>query len=155
MDECEGIFSHFEREVGSPTAKVERILELTAMLPSATVPAPRTLPDTLRSRLGEIAEHHGGSVPLHGRLFAQWLHHAYPRECPFPHVIGATNRMSASEWMDAMDLDSAEATEEEMSMLVKFEEQDVMTPEAKAEVLPWTMAEELVAGHLVRPQVSP
>merc|ERR1719263_1424965 len=23
-----------------------------------------------------------------GRLFAQWLHYAYPRECSFPHVSG-------------------------------------------------------------------
>merc|ERR1740121_1850990 len=66
------------------------------------------------------------------------MHHAYPRECPFPHVIGATNRISPTEWMDAMDMD----------MLVKFEEQDLMTPEAKAEALPWSMAEELVAGHM-------
>ena len=34
----------------------------------------------------QVASHHGGKVPLHGRLFAQWLHHAFPRECPYPHV---------------------------------------------------------------------
>merc|ERR1740129_2739471 len=33
---------------------------------------------------------HRGKVPLYGRLFAQWLHHAYPRECPFPHLSGST-----------------------------------------------------------------
>merc|ERR1719401_3031441 len=32
----------------------------------------------LVARLEQIAAHHGGLVPLHGRLFAQWMHHAYP-----------------------------------------------------------------------------
>merc|ERR1719210_64903 len=57
--------------------------------------------------------------------------------------------------MDEMDVDSAEASEDEMSMLVKFEEHDAMTPEAKAEALPWTIAEELVAGHLALAAASP
>merc|ERR1719343_1639826 len=30
----------------------------------------------------QIGKRHAGKVPPHGRLFAQWLHHAYPRECP-------------------------------------------------------------------------
>jgi len=47
-----------------------------------------------------------------------------------------------------MDIDSAEASEQEMSLLVKADDLDTMTPEAKAEALPWTMAEELLAGQL-------
>ena len=27
-------------------------------------------------------------VPLHGRLLAQWKHHAYPRECAYSHELG-------------------------------------------------------------------
>jgi len=154
-NECEDLLGHVEEAVGEPSASPMQLASIVSKLHSDTVDAPRNLSTVLLNRLGEIAQLHGGTVPLHGRLFAQWMHHAYPRECPFPHVIGATNRMSADEWMDAMDVDSAEATEEEMSMLVKFEEQDVMTAEGKAQALPWTMAEELVAGHLVKPQVSP
>ena len=62
-------------------------------LQSDTVHAPRNLSGALLSRLGQIAELDGGQVPLHGRLFAHWLHHAYPRECSFPHANGASDRI--------------------------------------------------------------
>merc|ERR1719497_67864 len=84
------------------------------MMPSATVPAPRTLSDDLRSRLGEVAQHHGGQVPLHGRLFSQWLHHAYPRECPYPHKSGTTNPMTVDAWVEQNGENSMEASDEEM-----------------------------------------
>merc|ERR1719491_1128943 len=47
-----------------------------------------------------------------------------------------------------MDIDSPEASEQEMSLLVKADDLDIIAPEAKAEALPWTMAEELLAGEL-------
>merc|ERR1719387_1072567 len=40
--------------------------------------------DNLRSKLEEIAAKGNGRVPLHGRLFSQWLHYAFPYECPYP-----------------------------------------------------------------------
>jgi len=156
-DECEGLLGAVEREVQAPKAKPSQISGVISQLHSDTVYAPRNLSRALLNRLDDIAQLHGGQVPLHGRLFAQWMHHAYPRECPFPHVIGATNRASPSEWMDAMDIDSAEASEHEMSSFVEVNEEDVMTAETKLEALPWTMAEELVAGHVGKveaPQVS-
>merc|ERR550537_1532339 len=30
-------------------------------------------------------------IPLHGRLLAQWLHYAFPRECPYPHMPGTVS----------------------------------------------------------------
>jgi len=155
FDECEGLLGQVERQVQAPSALPSQLAAAISALPSDTVHAPRNLSRALLSRLDDIARLHGGSVPLHGRLFAQWMHHAYPRECPFPHVIGAINRISPVEWMDAMDVDSAEATEHEMSTMVRIEEQDLMTPEAKADALPWTMAEELVAGHMGMAEASP
>merc|ERR1719433_1855906 len=155
FDECEGLLGQVEREVQGPSAPPRQIAAVVSNLQSDTMYAPRNLSRALLGRLDEIARLHGGGVPLHGRLFAQWMHHAYPRECRFPHVIGVTNRISPDEWMDEMDIDSAEASEEEMSTLVKFEEEDAMTPEAKAEALPWTAAEELLAGHLTMAEASP
>merc|ERR1719327_1745753 len=111
MNECEDLLGHIEKKVGSPDAAPEQILALTAKLPSATVPAPRILSDDLHNRLGEIAEHHGGRVPLHGRLFAQWLHHAYPRECPFPHKSGTTNPMTLDAWVEQNGQGSSMASE--------------------------------------------
>merc|ERR1712151_1332140 len=29
-----------------------------------------------------------------------WMHHAFPRECPFPHVSGSKNPQTPSEWID-------------------------------------------------------
>merc|ERR1719512_638422 len=155
FDECEGLLGHVEEAVRGPSARPSDPATVISGLHSDTVHAPRNLSSALLSRLGQIARLHGGQVPLHGRLFAQWMHHAYPLECRFPHVIGATNRLSSDEWMDEMDIDSAEASEDEMSMLVKFEEHDAMTPEAKAEALPWSIAEELVAGHLTMTEAAP
>lgn len=43
----------------------------------------------LRNQLHSVASTHQGQVPLHGRLFAQWLHYVFPHECVFPHKSGA------------------------------------------------------------------
>ena len=53
----------------------------------------------LLGRLEDAAAHHGGTVQLHGKLFGQWMHHAFSRECPFPHVAGVTNPQTPDEWM--------------------------------------------------------
>jgi len=88
LDECEGILGRLEQLVSAPQAPASTILSLVPMISSATMPSNRTLSPWLHHRLDEIAQHHGGLVPLHGRLFAQWLHYAYPRECTFPHAAG-------------------------------------------------------------------
>merc|ERR1719198_2768220 len=83
--------THLEKGLAAPTGKPERIAEIVADLPSATVNAPRKLSNSLVRRLAEISETHNGLVPLHGRLFAQWLHHAYPQECSYPYLSGTIN----------------------------------------------------------------
>jgi diadenosine tetraphosphatase ApaH/serine/threonine PP2A family protein phosphatase len=88
LDECEGILGRIEQLVSAPEVPASTILKIVPTIASATTPNNRTLSSWLQHRLNEIAEHHGGLVPLHGRLFAQWLHYAYPRECNFPHVAG-------------------------------------------------------------------
>merc|ERR1719310_670685 len=119
IDECEALLGHLETAIAKPEATTERIFELVSKLPSATVVAPRTLSLDLKQRLEDIASHHDGSVPLHGRLFAQWLHHAYPRECPYPHVSGSTNPMTASEWRENQSVSTHSATESEMEEVVE------------------------------------
>merc|ERR1719410_2679089 len=153
LDECEGLLGHVEEEIKAPSALPSQIAAIVSGLHSDTVHAPRNLSSALMNRLGQIAELHGGQVPLHGRLFAQWMHHAYPRECSFPHVIGALNRMSPSEWMDMHDIDSAEASEQEMALHVRVDDTESMTLDMKRGALPWTMTEELVAGHVAMMEV--
>jgi len=147
LDECESLSGHLESHLQDSSATPARIAELVSKLPSDTVHAPRNLSMALQTRLKDIAHIHGGIVPLHGRLFAQWMHHAYPRECRFPHAIGVVNRISPDDWMDLMDVDTAEASEQDMETHVSYDEQIIMTGALKAEALPWSMAEELIAGH--------
>merc|ERR1712232_648482 len=94
-NECEDLMGHLE----APTASPDRILQLVQNFNSADFPAPLNISDLSRTRLQTIAEKHGGSVPLHGRLFAQWLHHAFPQNCPYPHASGATNPLTPDQWM--------------------------------------------------------
>jgi len=114
IDECEDLFAHLEKEIAAPEATPERIAELISKLPSSSVSAPRALSATLRARLNDIAASHGGKVQLHGRLFAQWMHHAYPRECAFPHMSGTTSQQKPEAWTEGSGL-HAVATEEELA----------------------------------------
>jgi len=147
-DECESLRLHLEVAIMKPAASPAEIAQVVAAMHSDTVQAPRNLSSTLVGRLDEIAQLHGGEVPMHGRLFSQWLHHAYPRECPFPHVAGTTSPLSPDEWMDIYGIDTLEASDEEI-----VRRSSVPHPEPKAsadvesEALPWTSIEELVAKH--------
>jgi hypothetical protein len=108
---------------------------------SDTVSAPRNLSHSLIIRLEEVESFHGGSVPLHSRLFSQLLHHAYPRECPFPHVKGSVSSVSPEEWEDISGAGSS-ATEEQM---LKYQHAPKENHEPRD--LPWTEAEELISNH--------
>jgi len=143
-DECDSLMDSLEHDIGHPSAAPARIAELVAALPSDTVDAPRNLSTVLLARLDEIARHHDGSVPLHGRLFMQWMHHAYPRECPFPHAAGTTSPVTQDEWLRMYEhLDDATASEEEKQAHIR----GVPAEPLAMEDLPWSAVEELVAEH--------
>merc|ERR1719188_83823 len=95
---------HLESKIRDPFAVPEKIVDVVSALPSASVSAPRTLPAALEQKLQEVAAHHHGLVPLHSRLFAQWMHFAYPRECQYPHVSGTTLNTTTKEWAAATGL---------------------------------------------------
>jgi len=145
---CEDLLTHLESEIGTSTSTVERITSIVAQLQSESVQAPRELPPALLRRLDEISAHHGGQVPLHGRLFAQWLHHAYPLECPYPHEAGVTNPQL---WTGG---ESDQASEAEMKQHVDADTCAV-TWEGKIDCgeesveLPWTAKEELLQSGIV------
>merc|ERR1719277_217798 len=143
FDECEGLMGHLERSISAPTASPERIAELVSGLQSDSVDAPRNLSSLLVSRLREIADHHDGSVPLHGRLFAQWMHHAYPLECPYPHAGGTIRPLTPDEWMDESGMEHAEASQSEREARLTPN----MTSQINSADLPWMAVEELVARH--------
>jgi len=140
IDECEGLLGHLERAIGAPMAAPEEILELVAAMPSDTVEAPRNLSISLLLRLSEVAARHGGLVPLHSRLFAQWMHHAYPRECPFPHVTGR-GAVTPDAWMSKGD---RHASEEERRLFVEAVHVPADASLGQGQLM-WTEEEELFA----------
>jgi len=113
-NECEDLMGNLEDAIASEMAMPEQIIQLVSALSSDTVSAPHKLTATLVRRLQGIAENNEGKVPLHGRLFAQWMHHVFPRECPFPHQEGSTNPQTPDEWMQGSGHATSKASEEEV-----------------------------------------
>merc|ERR1719253_1503839 len=88
------------------------------------------LDGNLRTQLARIAETHGGKIPLHGRLFAQWLHYVFPRECAFPHKAGTASSLTPSQYGDEFIASENEVTnyaanrEEETTSYVTLSQQE-------------------------------
>ena len=88
-DLCEGILADIEAAVGHEEASSHEILEIVKNL---SMPSSEDFDDEpvvqidrlLRTRLDDVAASRGGTVRLHSRLFARWLHYTFPRDCPFP-----------------------------------------------------------------------
>jgi len=158
LNECDELLGHIEVKIAAPDASPDKILALVAALPSSTVPGNRTLSSWLTHRLQEVASHHGGMIPLHGRLFGQWLHYAFPRECPFPHVLGATRPQTAEAWVRETRRDFA-ANKTEMQHYIsqaaphqrRATETGELEEQLSMESAMWTMEEELVVARAVTP----
>mmetsp|Transcript_5064 Transcript_5064/g.11773 ORF Transcript_5064/g.11773 Transcript_5064/m.11773 type:complete len:575 (-) Transcript_5064:229-1953(-) len=90
--QCESYMDVFEAAVEGPTAEPDVILALTAKIIEENSEGQFRFPSSLRQQLLKISRANHGRVPLHGRLFAQWLHYAFPSECPFPHVSGSVDK---------------------------------------------------------------
>jgi len=95
LNECEDIFSRLEAVIGKPEASPAEIVSALSGLASK---AKRTFSRFLVGKLEEVAAAHGGFVLLHGRLFAQWMHLAYPRDCNYPHRSGTMYKKTMEEW---------------------------------------------------------
>mmetsp|Transcript_18619 Transcript_18619/g.34944 ORF Transcript_18619/g.34944 Transcript_18619/m.34944 type:complete len:556 (-) Transcript_18619:58-1725(-) len=98
LSECESLLNELEMKVRAPTADPAHLLGLVSNVSSATVDAPRHLSPVLAQRLRDIAGHNDGQVPLHGRLFAEWLHYAFPNECPYPKLFEEAKTLTPGHW---------------------------------------------------------
>merc|ERR1719264_1617171 len=117
--------------------------------PSETMESYRTLPQNLLDRLHGIARRHGGMVPVHGRLFAQWMHHAYPLECPYPHEMGVVNPLTRDEWIKETGHETEKASKEEImehiaSDTCAFNPEGVVKCADETADIPWSDNEELL-----------
>ena len=100
-NECEDILGEVEAVVNGPLATPVAILSALANHSSLLDDNIVKLSSSMRNQQPDVARASpGGMVPVHGRLFAQWLHYAFPRECPFPHKSGETVSLSPLEFGD-------------------------------------------------------
>lgn len=99
VNECEAILSEIEISVGAPVAEPSDILSIVGNTTDYD-DEPVKLDDALIGQLQRISDTHGGKIPVHGRLFAQFLHFVFPRECPFPHKVGEAAPLTPSEYGD-------------------------------------------------------
>mmetsp|Transcript_9801 Transcript_9801/g.21927 ORF Transcript_9801/g.21927 Transcript_9801/m.21927 type:complete len:588 (+) Transcript_9801:156-1919(+) len=97
-NDCEASLDALEAAVGGPTAEPELLLALVGDLAAQNSDDEATFPASLSSQLMSIAAAHDGVVPLHGRLFAQWLHYVFPHECPYPHKAGTVEAKSPKQY---------------------------------------------------------
>jgi hypothetical protein len=140
-DECESLMGQLEEKIAAPEAKPTAIVTMVENMVSDTVKSSRNLSPKLLQYLDDIANLHQGVVPLHGRLFAQWMHHAYPRECPYPHKSGTTRQQTGDEWFLESGMESL-ATEGEMNAITN--NSSSVAVEDDEGVMPWSIEEELL-----------
>lgn len=156
MDECEGLLGHLERQIAASEAPATRIAEIVSELLTSRTASQLT--STLRGRLDEMAAEHGGSVQLHGRLFAQWMHHVFPQDCPYPHLSGTTNPQTPDEWLESTGEETT-ATDDEMKTHIEKAELLSANSTQKDEesgieedvILPWSPEEELLVVRPAQP----
>eukprot|EP00929_Paragymnodinium_shiwhaense_P081693 TRINITY_DN4281_c0_g1_i1.p1 TRINITY_DN4281_c0_g1~~TRINITY_DN4281_c0_g1_i1.p1 ORF type:complete len:561 (+),score=113.16 TRINITY_DN4281_c0_g1_i1:87-1769(+) len=101
INECEGLQVQVESALQSSSPTPDEIITVVKQLSSATVTPTGDLSYALQRRLREIGDLHGGRVPLQGRMFEQWMHFAYPHECPYPHMSGSIHQVGLNLSSDA------------------------------------------------------
>jgi hypothetical protein len=98
VDACEDIFAQLEKRLGkafASSAEVFAAVEATGQLQASGMLETRL---SLQMRLAEAAAANGGVVALHGRLFSQWMHLAFPRDCIDPHRSGTVHVKTTEQW---------------------------------------------------------
>lgn len=150
-NECDDILGQLEVKLAAPSATPREILlALPASSSSRSLRAsskPLIAP-RLVHRLEDVAAHHDGQVPIHSRLFSQWLHHVYPLECPYPHLSGT----KSPEWMEDFESETGRVSVFSDSEMRSFIHNNSMVEKRKTlmhndigSCAPWTDEEELYA----------
>lgn len=152
INECEELLRNIESVIDAPTASVRHIDVVLRSMSASTIGPLGKIPDHLHKRLEEIAAQNEGVIPLHGRLFAQWLHHAYPQNCPYPHETGSINPETPDEWMKETGA-GVSAAEDEIKAHIESdtcsidEQGKVDCGDERVTDLPWSSKEELLTLH--------
>lgn len=136
LSDCEALMNELEGTILAPAATAERLLGVVANLSSPSVDAPRQILPALEERLHTVASHHNGKVPLHGRFFAQWMHHAFPNECPNPHIAEDIAVLTPGHWKSNKATLSAEERQEFVGAEVEEVAEPYVLQWSNEEILP-------------------
>lgn len=93
-NECESFMDELEAAVGAPEASSDVLVDLVLDIAAIHSDSEPEVSVALRQQLKKIEGRNGGLVPLHGKLFAQWLHYMFPHECPFPRAANSVVAMT-------------------------------------------------------------
>merc|ERR1719162_2898048 len=148
-NECEHMMGEIERAIDAPTALPSTIVDVVRQMTHMTSleeDEPPHLSKALLDQLEQVAKNHGGVVPLHGRLFAQWLHYVFPRECPFPHKSGVVSSATPMEYGEEhiaskQDMKKHASTAEETAIPVHVAKEELQW------MSQWSEDEELMANY--------
>eukprot|EP00927_Polykrikos_kofoidii_P084682 TRINITY_DN8_c0_g2_i1.p1 TRINITY_DN8_c0_g2~~TRINITY_DN8_c0_g2_i1.p1 ORF type:complete len:564 (+),score=82.06 TRINITY_DN8_c0_g2_i1:105-1796(+) len=155
LDDCEVLFSALERTLPKAFATSNEIVKAAQDISYASRFSESYtdgFSEELRRRLDEVAAHHDGFIPLHGRLFAQWMHLAFPQECPYPHKAGTVYYSSMENWeketgqRSGSTLEEIEKWSSHLSELAQNRSELQRENDADADTSMWTMEEELVTA---------
>jgi len=142
LNECEGLLQQIEAQITTPSASPKEILDTMGRISlNSFIGNVSELSAKFQTRLEEIASRGNGKVSLHGRLFAQWLHYAFPQECPFPHAAGSLNPLTQGQ--RAQTDQSTFIAPEELALHTKPREVPSEVVEKEEEEL-WSWDEELM-----------
>jgi len=148
--DCEPLLAEVEAGIGRPVGTPDEILRLVGNMTSQAGLEDDDDDDgalgisaALGAQLEEIASAHGGQVPIHGRLFAQWLHYAFPRTCPFPHKAGSVSAQTPTEFGDGHAVSSRDMQEHGFTPQAPVDKEDLEW------MSQWSSEEELLADYRV------
>lgn len=142
-NECEAYLLEVEAAVKQPLAEVDMLFSLVRNMTRLQEEGGVRLTRSHEQQLREIASVNDGRVPIHGRLFSQWLHSVFPRECPFPHKAGSTVVMTPTEYGGEYL-----ATPEEMKSRASSGPAEELEPEEQEPVHLWDKEEELLSEQV-------
>jgi len=144
VNECESLLQVVEDRIKSPVATVEELIPVVESL----FESPKPLSTALDSQLRRIAETHRGKIPLHGRLFSQWMHYAFPQECPFPHPAGKAAARTPAEFVDAYAATPQEMKRHAKKKSSKLTPSQSLPMEEQWGMTQWLHEEELLADYV-------
>jgi hypothetical protein len=76
-----------EAALKAPTGSPDTLLSIVSNLTGSEARTSRAMLPELTEKLNDIGQLNGGQIPLHGQLFAQWLHYVEPYKCMYPATV--------------------------------------------------------------------